>query len=199
MTATFTDRYRIVREDLHRRFGGSVSAPEIDQVVDSVIAEHEAASTLEEFLPIMVERDARAKLFTLGTKRPEVLFTSRNNSARGQLAYALTRHLAGEGMYARATSVETRESVHPEVVQVLEERGISAESLYEKDDVARTAHRADVVVLLGIDEVPGLPGKRYESWDVAHPETLDEVRQAADAIEVKVRELLTEFGVPTRF
>lgn len=191
MTATVTDRFRIIREDLHRRFGGSVEAREIDRVVDETIAAHSDAA-LDEFVPIMVERDARAALFKLGTKRPEVLFASKNTAARAQLAYAYLRHIAGDEVYARTAAVQGRKPVDPMVVQVLEERGISADELYQRDDVARTAHRADVVILLGIDELPDLPGKRYETWDVDHPRTLEDTRAVADQIELKVRELVAD-------
>lgn len=192
MTATVADRFRIIREDLHRRFGASVSAREIDRVIDEVIDEHSAPAAVEDFVPLLVEREARSRLLKMGTKRPEVLFASRNNSARAQLAYAYLRHLAGDDVYARTVGIGGQEPVDPLVVQVLEERGIPSDMLYVRDDIARTAHRADVIVLLGIDDVPGLPGKRYERWSVTHPRTIDEARVVADQIEGEVRRLLAE-------
>ncbi|WIM67516.1 protein tyrosine phosphatase [Corynebacterium breve] len=195
MTAIFADRFSIVREDLHRRFGGSVEAREIDRVVDETIQAHTETSTVDEFLPVLVEREARAVLFEMGVKRPEVLFASKNNAARAQLAMAYLRHLAGDKIYARSVAVESQIDVDPLVLQVLEERGISTNALYLKEDVARTAHRADVIVLLGVDETPDMPGKRYEKWDLKHPRDLEQVRSAADFVESKVRELIRDLGV----
>ncbi|NLP39229.1 MAG: arsenate reductase ArsC, partial [Corynebacterium pollutisoli] len=53
-----------------------------------------------------------------------------------------------------------------------------------------------VVVLMGVDEVPGIPGDRIERWDIADPagQPIEKVREIADDIERHVKELLVELG-----
>lgn len=61
----------------------------------------------------------------------------------------------------------------------------------------RVSHRADVVVLMGIDETPAVPGDRYMEWDVADPDNLadDELQSLIDDIETRLRALFTEMDV----
>jgi protein-tyrosine-phosphatase len=59
--------------------------------------------------------------------------------------------------------------------------------------------RVDVVVTMGCgDECPVLPGTRYVDWPLTDPagQSLEVVRQVRDSIEVRVRTLLSELGVP---
>ena len=79
MTAQLLDRFRIVREDLHRYYGGSVEEDVIDGIVDDAIAEVSSSARLENFVPVLVEREARERLERLGTVRKEVLFASLHN------------------------------------------------------------------------------------------------------------------------
>lgn len=188
-------RYQILKEDLHRDYGGSVDADTINAVLAEEIAATEKTATVETYLPITVERAARERLDALGSARPEILYASKNNAARTQLAYAITRHLAGDRVFVRTVGTESNNDVDPQVVAELQRRGIDASALYTKDDVARTLHTAGVVVLLGIEETPALPGRRYESWDIRHPRDEVEISRAADFIEQKVRELLVAEGL----
>lgn len=197
----------IVREDLHRRHEGGHPPAEIDRVLDEVIAEARATARVATFLPVFVERDAAARLAALATARsqqpkarPEVLYACMRNAGRSQLAAAITRHLAGEAVFVRAVGLAPAAGVQPEVLAVLDERGISHAGLYREEIVARTVHRADVVVLLGVDEIPDVPGDRYTRWAIADPEGRDlaAVRAIADEIEARVRVLLDELGVAAR-
>ncbi|PFG27380.1 putative arsenate reductase [Corynebacterium renale] len=188
-------RYRIVKEDLHRDYDGSIDPATIDQVLAEEIAAAERDATVDTYLPITVERAARERLSALGEARPEILYASKNNAARAQLAYAITKHLAGDRVYVRTIGTESNNDVDPQVVAELERRGIDASALYTKDDVARTVHTADVVVLLGVSETPSLPGHRYETWDIRHPRDEVEISRAADFIEQKVRDLLVAQGL----
>ena len=75
--------------------------------------------------------------------------------------------------------------INPTVLEVLAERGIPTGHLYQKEIVARTVHRSDVVVLMGVDQRPDIPGDRYVEWDIADPEgaSIEEVRTIADDVE----------------
>lgn len=198
------DRYRIVREDLHRAYDGQLPAELIDQTLDGVIAEAEDTATVTVFLPVTVSRTTVERLEALATTRkgglrprPEVLFVSGHNAGRSQYAAAYARHLAGDRLVIRAVGLEGNEEPLDSVLAVLRERGISEEGLYHRDITARTVHRSDVIVLLGVEETPSLPGDRYEHWPVADPNgrSATKVRDIADNIERRVRGLLAELGV----
>ena len=196
MTAQLVDRFRIVREDMHRYYGGSVESDVIDDVVDSAISDVSEDARIETFIPVLVEREARETLESMGTVRKEVLFASKHNSARAQLAYALARYYAGDHLFIRTVGVEGRAPVDPDVLVVLDEMGVSGGVLYEKDDTPRTVHFSDVVVLLGVEESPNLPGVRYVEWNVDDPagKGLAAMREAAREIDALVRTLLVELA-----
>ncbi|MEJ6013222.1 low molecular weight phosphatase family protein [Corynebacterium sp. H127] len=194
--------FEIVREDLHRRYDHLVAAERIDEVVNETIVEQNATAKLTAFLPIFVERSAAEKLEMLAegqefSPRKEILFACERNAGRSQLASAITRHLVGDAVFVRSVGLNSRGGINPTVLKVLEERGIKTNDLYQKEITPRVAHRADVVVLLGIDEIPGVPGDRYIRWDISDPEgaSIEDVRIIADQIEDRIRALLPKLAV----
>lgn len=198
-----TDRFAIVREDLHRRYGQYFYARTIDDLLDEKIAEARSHATVETFLPVTVEREVSEILEERaeaqgrsGTARPEVLFVCERNAGRSQLASAITSQAVGDRVFVRSVGLNPSGGIQPEVIQVLEERGIPTAHLYQKEIVPRTVHRANVVVLMGVDEIPGIPGDRVERWDIADPagQPVEKVRAIADDIEAHVKELLVELG-----
>lgn len=194
------DRFAIVREDIHRRYGQLLSTGDIDRLVDATIETHVRAAKVESFLPVIVERDVTERLEELvGDKRadarPEVLFVDQRNSGRSQMASAFLRNLREDAIFSRSVGLKpTGEGIDATVLKVLADRGVRTDFLYQKEFVARTVHRADVVVLMGVDEIPNLPGERYVHWDIADPDgkSEEEVSAIADAIEAKVRGLVDE-------
>jgi len=125
-----------------------------------------------------------------------VLFVCERNAGRSQLASAITSQAVGDRVFVRSVGLNPTGGIQPEVLQVLEERGIPYAHLYQKEIVPRTVHRANVVVLMGVDEIPGIPGDRVERWDIADPagQPVEKVREIADDIEAHVKELLVELG-----
>ncbi|MDO5511265.1 low molecular weight phosphatase family protein [Corynebacterium sp.] len=198
-----SDRYAIVREDMHRRYGQYFYARTIDELLDEKIADAEANATVTTFLPTIIEREvseileerAEAKGRS-GTARPEVLFVCERNAGRSQLASAIMSQAVGDRVFVRSVGLNPVGGIDPQVIEVLQERGIPTGHLYQKEIVPRTVHRANVVVLLGVDEVPGIPGDRIERWDIDDPadQPIEKVREIADAIEAHVKELLVELG-----
>ncbi|WP_293771007.1 low molecular weight phosphatase family protein [uncultured Corynebacterium sp.] len=192
------DRFSIVREDLHRRYDLVCEPAEIDTVIDEEIARHEKTAKVKDFLPVLVERDASERLEELSggervDARPEVLFVDQRNTGRSQIASALLRHHNGEGILSRSVGLTPAgEGIDKRVLDVLRDRGIDTSSLYQKQLVARTVHRSSVIVLLGVEGHPDLPGDRYEHWDIADPEgaTHEEVAAIVDDIDGRVRELI---------
>lgn len=198
------DRFAIVREDMHRRYGQHFDADMIDDLVDRTIAEISERARIKTYLPVLVEREVSEVLEQLAARsspnvaaRPEVLYVCQRNAGRSQLAACITHHLAGDRVFVRSIGLEPEDGVDPNVLAVLEERGISTEYIYKATIIPRTVHRAEVVVLMGVNEIPAVPGHRYVYWNIGDPagRGLDTVRRIADEVEAHVRELLHELDI----
>jgi arsenate reductase (thioredoxin) len=129
---------------------------------------------------------------------PTVLVACRKNAGRSQAAASILRHLAGDRVIVLSGGSEPADAVHPEVRQVLAERGLGVEETPKRFDDAMVKS-ADVVVTMGCgEECPYYPGKRYLDWPVEDPhnQELDEVRRIVDDIDARVRGLLDDLGIP---
>jgi arsenate reductase (thioredoxin) len=132
--------------------------------------------------------------------RPEVLFVCVHNAGRSQMAAGLFTLRSGGLVNVRSAGSDPADAVNPLAVAAMAELGVDLAEAFPKpltDDVVRAA---DVVVTMGCgDACPIYPGKRYEDWvldDPADAESLDEVRRIRDAIDARVRQLLSELAVP---
>lgn len=196
------DKFSVVREDLHRRYDNSCGADVVDQIVDDEISNHKNVK-IADFVPVMVERDSSERLAEIAESagfdkpRQEILFVCERNAGRSQLAAAITHHLVGENVFVRSVGLHPTGGINPQVLEVLDERGIARDGLYQKSIVPRVVHTADVVVLLGVDDIPGIPANRVIHWDIEDPEGKDKetVGYIANDIEVHVKQLLKEMGV----
>lgn len=210
-----------VRRDLHRRYGHQLDGQVIDEHLDRVLREQLDTARLTNFLAIFVERETAEQLEnriedggTEADPRKEILYVCDYNAGRSQLAASITHKLVGDDVVVRSVGMKATEDganvatddtettthahgVYPNVVEALKEKGYPTDVLYQKQLVPRTVHRADVVVLMGVDETPGVPGQRYENWDVEDPrgQDLDAVRAIRDQLEPKIRQLLDSLGV----
>ena len=120
---------------------------------------------------------------------PRVLFVCVQNAGRSQLAQALYEQRGGE---ARSAGSRPAERVHPEVVEVLRERGIELGDRKPRGLAQVDVEWAELVVTMGCgDACPVLPGKRYVDWELPDPSgmSLDRVRALRDEIERRVAEL----------
>ena len=209
-----------VRRDLHRRFGHLLTEEAIDEVLAHEITTQVASAKIKTFLPTLVERETVAKLEESitaaggdATARQEILFVCRRDAGRSQLASSITKFHAGEGVIVRTVGLKAtehgantgaegvefeahRQEVYPEVIAALEEKGYPTH-FEQMNLVPRTVHRSDVIVLLGVQDIPGVPGKRYENWDIADPKgkSLEEVRAIRDQLEEKILQLLKEMNI----
>jgi arsenate reductase (thioredoxin) len=118
-----------------------------------------------------------------------VLFVCVQNAGRSQIAQALYEARGGE---ARSAGSSPAATVHPVVVEALDEVGIDVSDrvphALDEDDV----RWADLVVTMGCgDSCPYLPGKQYIDWNLADPAglCLDEVRELREDIARRVAEL----------
>ncbi len=126
-----------------------------------------------------------------------VLFVCLHNAGRSQMSQALFSAAADGRHEARSAGTSPGDRVHPEVVEVMRERGFDLADRTPRELDMGLAQWADVVVTMGCgDACPYIPGKRYVDWDLPDPKGLpvDEVRAIRDDIDRRVHELAAELG-----
>src|SRR3954453_5629603 len=123
------------------------------------------------------------------------LFVCLHNAGRSQMSAALFERATGGRHRALSAGTTPGERVHPEVVEVMRERGIDLSDRVPQKLTRELAEQADVVVTMGCgDECPYIPGKRYIDWDLPDPKgrPVEEVRATRDDIAQRVRALVSE-------
>ncbi|GAB3695709.1 three-helix bundle dimerization domain-containing protein [Corynebacterium nasicanis] len=197
--------FRSVRKDLYSRFGHRADSAIIDEILDTVIAEHTATARIADFLPVLVHREAAGRiedhLWThgdVGTPRPRILFASRSNAARAVLAAALARRLSDNAIVATVAGAHPENREDALIEWVMDERGLTTAKF--KTERRRTLAAADVVVYLDAAEPHDLPGRSYVQWDVPATDGMgiEHIRTFADTMETRVAELLTALNIPVR-
>jgi protein-tyrosine-phosphatase len=129
------------------------------------------------FLPVIVDRFARERLWAVAQHEPrverampEVLFGCERNAGRSQIAAALANHLSNGWVGVRSAGSHPDERIDPLVAWSMSELGVDMTLDFPKlltDEIVRAA---DVVITMGCgDACPVYPGKRYEDWNVADP------------------------------
>ncbi|HLM94435.1 MAG TPA: arsenate reductase ArsC [Gaiellaceae bacterium] len=116
-----------------------------------------------------------------------VLFVCLHNAGRSQMSEALFTEAAKGRHQAESGGTTPAERVHPQVVEVMGEKGIDLEGRRSRRLDRAAAERADVVVTMGCgDECPYIPGKRYIDWDLDDPKDkpVEDVRAVRDDIEL---------------
>lgn len=127
-----------------------------------------------------------------------VLFACVHNAGRSQIAAALfNRH--ADPLKARAISAGTQpaQQVHPEVVAIMSERSIDLSGQQPQKLTAELAAHAQWLITMGCgDECPVMPGAHRDDWPLADPkgQTMDAVREIADAVDRRVLALISEHG-----
>lgn len=132
--------------------------------------------------------------------KPAVLFLCTHNAGRSQMAVGFFRHLAGDLADVYSGGSEPAEAVNPAAVTVMAEKSIDISGRQPQRWTSDIVEAVDVVITMGCgDECPYIPGKRYETWELADPagQDIDSVRPIRDDIEARVRKLLMEIGIAT--
>jgi arsenate reductase (thioredoxin) len=123
-----------------------------------------------------------------------VLFLCIGNAGRSQMAHAFLERLGGHEV--RSAGSRAGAQLHPEVVEVMRERGYDLSGRVPRQlRPAADAAWADVVVTMGCGDVcPVLPGKSYVDWDLEDPagKPIERVRELRDLVEGRVAELARE-------
>jgi len=127
-----------------------------------------------------------------------VLFACVHNAGRSQMAAAIFNQLA-DAAKARALSAGTQPGarVHPEVVEVMREKGVDLESVAPVKLTDDLAAKANILVTMGCGEAcPVLPGVERDDWPLEDPkgQPIERVRHIRDQIELRVHELLNARG-----
>jgi protein-tyrosine-phosphatase len=125
---------------------------------------------------------------------PTVLFLCVHNAGRSQMALGWFEHLAEGRAVGLSGGSEPAEHVNPVAVAAMAEVGIDIAHHQPRSWADSDLRAADVVVTMGCgDTCPYVPGTRYEDWPLDDPagRGLDAVRPIRDAIEARVRDLLS--------
>jgi len=131
-------------------------------------------------------------------ERPEVLFLCVHNAGRSQMAASLLARYGGDRLVVHSAGSDPAASLNPAVVAAMAEVGIDISTEQPKKLTDEVALRSDVIVTMGCgDACPVYPGKRYLDWELPDPSgrPLEEVRRIRNAIDAKVRALVTELTV----
>lgn len=127
-----------------------------------------------------------------------VIFACVHNAGRSQMAAAFFNRWAAPAK-ARAISAGTQpgERVHPEVVEVMREKGLDLAGARPQKLTDELARGAAWLVTMGCgDQCPSVPGLRHDDWPLEDPKgkPAARVREIRDEIEARVRRWLSEQG-----
>lgn len=129
-------------------------------------------------------------------KPKKLLFLCVQNSARSQLAEAIARHLAPDGVSVLSAGSHPA-FVRPQAVQVLKEIGISTDGLFSKalEDIDKTG--VEVVFTLCADEVCPvyLSYARRLHWGLADPAKVETEQAKLDAFRSVRDELVKRLTI----
>ncbi|POH63329.1 phosphatase [Cryobacterium zongtaii] len=129
------------------------------------------------------------------TRIPSVLFVCQKNGGKSQMAAALMRAAAGDGVEVFSAGTKPAAALNAQSVQSLAELGIGVGDERPKALTAAMVAAADVVVILGTEaQVDEVAGTRFETWITDEPsergiEGMERMRLVRDDIRARVDEL----------
>lgn len=183
-------RFDTIREDLHRGYGHRFTAEQIDHKLDGVIERHSTRAVLDEFVPVLVERDV-TEFF--GEHRLHVRFAAGDDPALAKAAVALTKQYAGDALVVDSAVEPAEDLGDSHVAHVLQERGLYSASRHL--DNVRTVAMPDFIVFLGADVPRDEAGKDVKIWDISRANTVEETRELLDDLEARVLYMLNKLGI----
>ena len=180
-----------LRADFHEAYGHSFEPEVIDAKLDEVVARHMANSTIDDFVPVLVQREV-ADFF--GEPRIHVRFAAGANAELAQAAMELTKKHAGDALYVDTAVSHPENAEHSHIAFVMSERGIGDGTKRYLDEV-RTIHMPDFIVYLGRDVERDEAGREIKIWDIAEATTVEQTRELADDLEARVLYMLNKLGI----
>ncbi len=189
-----------IAETLSYRFSAYFSPETVARYVAESYALLSERAHISRYLPSLTTRFATDRLTALATAKgfvlqgtPEVLFVCVQNAGRSQMAAAIMRYLAGDRVHVRTAGSSPASSVHPVVIDALDEIGVPLAAEFPKPLTDEVVQAADYVITMGCgDACPIYPGRRYMDWVIDDPVGLpvEEVRRVRDDIFARVQDLL---------
>lgn len=160
------------------------------------------SSRINVFVPVLAHRFARERLkahaqaeHLVGKDQPEVLFVCVHNAGRSQMAAGLVRLRSAGRIHVRSAGSAPGSEINPAVIEAMSELGIDMSEEFPKPLTDDFVKAADVVITMGCgDACPIYPGKKYADWQLDDPagQDLETVRRIRDAIDERVRDLISE-------
>ena len=192
-----------IRMSLTERFADVLDAETIERQLADCYQAMLRTARITQFLPVMAENMAIRELVRISASAdpatghaPNVLFLSRHDAGRSQMAVALMGRAslhAPRPVHAESAGVEPTDHIEPVVLAAMNEIGIDLTIDHPKPITVQAIATADLVVRT--DESCALPdGKRHLDWDLPDPARLSiaDVRQIRDAIDTRVQGLLAD-------
>ncbi len=127
-----------------------------------------------------------------------VIFACVHNAGRSQMAAAFFNRWA-DATKARAISAGTApgERVHPEVVEVMRDKGMDLAAAKPQKLTTELASQAQWLITMGCgDQCPVVPGARRDDWPLEDPKgkPRDRVGEIRDDIEARVKQFISTNG-----
>jgi len=129
--------------------------------------------------------------------KKKILFVCVENAGRSQMAEAFAKRYGGEDVEVYSAGTMPASSIHPEVIEVMKERGLDLSSKKPQMLDLKMVEAADIVVTMGCS-VEGLcPApliKNIVDWNLEDPKgkPIEKVREIRDEVERRVLELLQQ-------
>lgn len=135
--------------------------------------------------------------------RPSVVFVCQSNAGKSQMAEALMRQVAGDGVEIHSCGTRPGTDINHESAAALAEIGADMSGGVPKGVDPEVLRRADRVVILGENaQLEPVEGQRapIERWVTDEPSTRgihgeERMRLVRDDIRHRVQELADELGV----
>ena len=127
------------------------------------------------------------------------IFACVHNAGRSQMAAAFFKQLADPSKaHAISAGTEPGPRVHPEVLEVMKEKGIDLSDAQPQKLTPELALNAELLVTMGCREkCPFVPEIRRDDWPLPDPKErrLGEVRAVRDDIRSRILELVSAEGM----
>ena len=132
-------------------------------------------------------------------KKVRVLFVCVENSNRSQMAQAFAAMYGGDRVEALSAGSKPKGSVNPKAIAAMKELGYDLGTHTSKGVEQFNGQEIDAAVTMGCgDACPLVNAKQRIDWQIPDPRDMppEEFNEVRDLIGAKVKELLTELGVP---
>lgn len=132
-------------------------------------------------------------------KRKRILFVSKEDACRGQMASAFAQYLAGNHLEVDSAGTGPSTKTNPFMEEVMQEKGLDM-AFRNPKTVEEAAQQAmpELIVFMGSQEAcPQIAAVPHQTWDLPDPsgKSIDVIRQMRDDIEKRVEQLIRETQV----